>query len=190
MKILTAVEMGAADRWTVDHAGVSLETLMDRAGGTVAAFCLRQYPSATRITVLCGKGNNGGDGLVAARRLSLAGRDVQVVLLAQMADLKGEAANALKLLQAEALAVSVHTIVDEAALHGVDDVIRRSQLLIDAVVGTGFKPLLRGPAAALREIVEGLDTPVVAVDLPSGWDADSMEQEASGAFRADAVVTF
>ena len=63
-------------------------------------------------------------------------------------------------------------------------------LLIDAVVGTGFKPPLRGLAASLREMVEGLDVPVVAVDLPSGWDANSMEQTADGAFRADAVVTF
>jgi len=63
-------------------------------------------------------------------------------------------------------------------------------LLVDAVVGTGFKPPLRGLAAVLREIIEGLDVPVVAVDLPSGCDADSMEQEVEGAYRADAVVTF
>ena len=63
-------------------------------------------------------------------------------------------------------------------------------LLIDAVVGTGFKPPLRGLAASLREMVEELDAPVVAVDLPSGWDANSMEQTAGGSFRADAVVTF
>jgi len=65
-----------------------------------------------------------------------------------------------------------------------------SDLLIDAVVGTGFKPPLRGLAVSLRDMVEKLDVPVVAVDLPSGWDADSMEQKAEGAFRADAVVTF
>ena len=62
--------------------------------------------------------------------------------------------------------------------------------MIDAVVGTGFKPPLRGLAAALREMVARLNVPVVAVDLPSGWDADSMEQTVEGAFRADAVVTF
>ena len=61
---------------------------------------------------------------------------------------------------------------------------------MDAVVGTGFKPPLRGLAAGLREMVEGLDVPVVAVDVPSGWDSDSMEQTVEGAYRADAVVTF
>jgi NAD(P)H-hydrate epimerase len=69
-------------------------------------------------------------------------------------------------------------------------VISGAELLIDALVGTGFKPPLRGTAVVLREMVETLDTPVVAVDLPSGWDADSMGQESPGAFRANAVVTF
>ena len=72
MKILTAAEMGAADGRTAEEAGVSLQDLMESAGRAVAAFCLRQYPAAKRITVLCGKGNNGGDGLVAARLLAQA----------------------------------------------------------------------------------------------------------------------
>ena len=63
-------------------------------------------------------------------------------------------------------------------------------LVIDAVVGTGFKPPLRGLAAVAQELLAESDVPVVAVDLPSGWDADSMEEKAEGAFRADAVVTF
>jgi NAD(P)H-hydrate epimerase len=86
--------------------------------------------------------------------------------------------------------VIVDEVVEEAALKACAPLIRDAELLIDAVVGTGFKPPLRGLAVLLREIVEGLDTPVVAVDLPSGWDANSMEQTADGAFRADAVVTF
>jgi ADP-dependent NAD(P)H-hydrate dehydratase / NAD(P)H-hydrate epimerase len=79
---------------------------------------------------------------------------------------------------------------DETALRELGDVLGDAELLVDAVVGTGFKPPLRGLAVVLREIVEGLSVPVVAVDLPSGWDADSMEQEMDGAYRADAVVTF
>ena len=65
-----------------------------------------------------------------------------------------------------------------------------ADLLIDAVVGTGFKPPLRGLAAAVRELVAKADAAVAAVDLPSGWDADSTEETADGAYRADAVVTF
>ncbi len=73
MKILTAMEMGAVDRLTAEKFGVSLETLMEAAGGAVAKFCLRQYFATERVVVLCGKGNNGGDGFVAARVLAQAG---------------------------------------------------------------------------------------------------------------------
>src|SRR6185437_4809658 len=107
MKILTAAEMGAADRRTEDESGVSLATLMESAGRAVAAFCLRQYPAANRITVFCGKGNNGGDGLVAARVLAEAGKMVRVALLGRTSDLKGEAAGALARLQSEASEVSL-----------------------------------------------------------------------------------
>jgi ADP-dependent NAD(P)H-hydrate dehydratase / NAD(P)H-hydrate epimerase len=189
MKILTAEEMGAADRRTADQFGVPLASLMESAGCAVAQFCLRQYPSVRVGAVLCGKGNNGGDGLVAARVLLQAGWQVRVVLLGRMDELTGEAAEALKRLRCEASAVTVDEAVDEAGLRSCE-ALRDAGVLIDAVVGTGFKPPLRGLAVTLREIVEGLNQPVVAVDLPSGWDANSMEQSAAGSFRADAVVTF
>src|SRR5690242_3948282 len=134
MKILTAAEMGVADRRTVEKAGVSMESLMEAAGHAVAAFCLRRYPKADRLIVLCGKGNNGGDGLVAARLLALAGRTVQVALLGAASDLKGEAAEALARLDAESVEVEFREIADEAALSSA---LGGEDLLIDAVVGTG-----------------------------------------------------
>jgi ADP-dependent NAD(P)H-hydrate dehydratase / NAD(P)H-hydrate epimerase len=188
MKILTAAEMGAADRRTAEEFGVPLVELMEAAGRSVAAFCLRQYSGAMRVTVLCGKGNNGGDGFVAARVLAGAGKAVRVVLLGRGNEVKGEAAGALRRLRDEASSVVVDEVGDEAGLKACR--LGEAELLVDAVVGTGFKPPLRGLAASLREMIEGLDVPVVAVDLPSGWDADSMEQEVGGAYRADAVVTF
>jgi NAD(P)H-hydrate epimerase len=190
MKVLTAEEMGAADRRTTDEFGVPLETLMERAGGAVAAFCLRQYGAASRVTVLCGKGNNGGDGFVAARVLAQAGRTVLVVLLGRLDEVTGEAAVALGRLRSEVSFVDVYEVVDEAGLQGCAQALGVADLLIDAVVGTGFKPPLRGIAVSLREMVEKLTVPMVAVDLPSGWDANSTGQTADGAFRADAVVTF
>src|SRR6185437_13048489 len=110
MKILTAAEMGAADRRTVEQSKVALGTLMEAAGGAVAAFCLRQYAAAGTITVLCGKGNNGGDGLVAARLLAIAGRTVHVVLLGFGSDLKGEAAEALARFRAERVEISIREV--------------------------------------------------------------------------------
>ena len=190
MKILTAAEMGAADRRTVEEFGVPLGDLMETAGGAVAGFCLRRYWAAESVTVLCGKGNNGGDGFVAARVLAGAGWTVRVVLLGRMDEVKVEAAGALGRLRGEASGVVVREVVDEAGLAACGDVLGDAELLVDAVVGTGFKPPLRGLAARLREMVGGLMTPVVAVDVPSGWDSDSMEQTVEGAYRADAVVTF
>ena len=204
MKILTSAEMVATDRRTAAEFGVSFETLMEQAGGAVAKFCLRQYPWVRRVAVLCGKGNNGGDGFVAARTLARAGKTVRVVLLGAANEVKGEAAAALAQLETAGShawsahvgagvadmgkgSVSLAEVRDESGLAGV---LGGAELVIDAVVGTGFKPPLRGLAVSLKEMVDRIQAPVIAVDLPSGWDADSMEQHSPGSFRADAVVTF
>jgi NAD(P)H-hydrate epimerase len=190
MKILTAAEMGETDRRTAGEFGVPLATLMENAGTAVAKFCLRRYPAAERVVVLCGKGNNGGDGLVAARVLAEAGVGVEVLLLGRKDEVKDEAAGALERLPAEAQGVRLREVVDEAALAEMREDLESAELILDAVVGTGFKPPLRGLAAAARDAIAKVDARVVAVDLPSGWDADSVEQKAGGAYRADAVVTF
>jgi NAD(P)H-hydrate epimerase len=190
MEILTSEEMGAADRRTAEQFGVPLAKLMENAGRAVAGFCLHQYPAAERVTVLCGKGNNGGDGFVASRLLAHAGVDVRVVLLGRADEVKGEAAQALKRIQDEASSAILYEVTDEAALRELWDAAGDADLIVDAVVGTGFKPPLRGLAVVLRDLIAKADAPVVAVDLPSGWDADSMAQTADGAYRADAVVTF
>src|ERR1039458_4733390 len=102
MEILTSAEMGAADRRKAAEFGVPLQTLMENAGAAVAGFCLRRYSAAERVVVLCGKGNNGGDGMVAARMLAAAGVAVAVVLLGGEDEVKGDAAGALRRLRAEA----------------------------------------------------------------------------------------
>src|SRR5215813_9162908 len=92
MKIVSAAEMREIDRVTSERFGVPSHTLMENAGTAVADFVLRQYPSAKKVAVMCGKGNNGGDGFVAARRLREASREVSVIFLANPAELKGDAA--------------------------------------------------------------------------------------------------
>ena len=190
MQILSSAEMRATDRRTAEKFGVPLKTLMENAGAAVARFCLRQYPVAKRVVVLCGKGNNGGDGMVAARLVAGAGAGVTVLLLGRREEVKGDAAEVLRRLSAGAGGVQLREVVDEAGLAGVGEDFESADLIIDAVVGTGFKPPLRGLASAVRELVTKATAPVVAVDLPSGWDADSLEQKVDGAYRADAVVTF
>src|SRR6185312_6413743 len=187
MLILTAEEMRAADRATTERFGVPSIDLMHHAGAAEARFIEREFAECSRITVLCGKGNNGGDGFVVARALAAAGRDIRVLLLGDPGDLKGDAKTAFREMK-----INPVLALDAAALESAEvrALLTEADLLVDAVVGTGFKPPLRGVAAALRDHVNVLKTPVVAVDLPSGWDADSREFAVQGAFRADAVVTF
>lgn len=187
MHILSSADMREADRRTAEEFKLPLDTLMENAGVAVGRFCLREYATARKVVVLAGKGNNGGDGFVAARVMAVAGKQVEVLLLGRADEVKGEAATALARLRREAPGLKLHEIADSAEAHAA---IASADLLIDAVVGTGFKPPLRGLAAALRDLVEAANAPVVAVDLPSGWDADSTAQNADGAYRADAVVTF
>src|SRR5580692_391692 len=93
MKIVSAAEMREIDRSTSERFGVPSLTLMENAGSAVARFVLSDYPQAERVSVICGKGNNGGDGFVAARKLLEAGRAVRVLLLCHPEDLRGDAAH-------------------------------------------------------------------------------------------------
>jgi len=185
MKILTADEMRAADRLTIERYGIPSLDLMRNAGAAVARFILREFPRHRNIGVLCGKGNNGGDGFVAARHLKAAGCNVSVLLLGDPGHLKGDAKAAFDEMDLTPLPAP-----DESALEAAGALLDSADLLVDAVVGTGFKPPLRGVAAALRDWVNASTTPIVAVDLPSGWDADARDFTVEGAFRASAVVTF
>jgi NAD(P)H-hydrate epimerase len=195
MKILTAAEMRAADAATTAEHGIPSMSLMENAGAAVARFVLQQLSEAARdrmrIVVLCGKGNNGGDGFVAARILAEAGCDVAVLLLGRAADVKGDARTALERLSAADL-VPLEA-PDEAALarREITELLSGADLFLDAMLGTGFRPPMRGIAVDLGEwLTAHRETSVVSVDLPSGWDADSREMQQQGAYRSDAVVTF
>jgi NAD(P)H-hydrate epimerase len=190
MKVLTAAEMGAVDKATA-RAGVPLQDLMEHAGASVASFCLRQFPEAARVLVLCGRGNNGGDGFVAARLLAGEGVGVRVLLAGSMEGIRGEAAEAMKQLIETTDEGVLEEIGDDATVEELAELLGEADLLVDAVFGTGFKgPMRAGVAINLRNAVARVEVPVVAVDLPSGWDADSYEETVEGSFRADAVVTF
>jgi len=189
MQILTAAEMKATDARTIAD-GIPMEHLMQAAGEAVAAFCLIQYPLAARVMVLCGKGNNGGDGLVAARLLAAQGVGVRVLLVGLQAEMHGSAKEALDQLKKATSDDIVAELLEGVTAEEVAEILAEADLLVDAVVGTGFTPPLRGVATVLREAVGMVNVPVLAVDVPSGCDADSVEVTAAGAFRADAVVTF
>lgn len=186
MKIVTAAEMRDIDRLTSVRFGVPLLTLMENAGTAVADFVMSYWPSAKRIGVVCGKGNNGGDGFVAARKLQQTGREVRVLLLAQPSELRGDAAEMFsKLPVSPVIAASSQELKREQAREVLD-----ADVLLDAILGTGFRPPVSGLYAEAIELLNAERAPVVAVDIPSGADADVMGEQTGAVARVDEVVTF
>jgi NAD(P)H-hydrate epimerase len=184
MKVLTAAAMREVDRRTIE-LGIPGIVLMENAGQRVVEFLAERYAplAGQRIAVLCGKGNNGGDGMVVARQLftRFHPRALHVVLLAAPEDLKGDAAANYRMLEACGCPI-VREIPAEA---------RYATLVIDALLGTG----IAGPATgrmldAIREINNGFPlAKVVAVDIPSGLPSD--QHDTVGEYvRADQTVTF
>ena len=170
MKIVTAAEMREIDRITMEKYGVPSLTMMENAGTAVAEFVLQEYPEAKRIGVICGKGNNGGDGLVAARKLHEAGKQVEVLLLADPAELKGEAAAMFKKLPVKAVVARNEKELESEAAQRVFE----ADALVDAIFGTSFKP----PVSEFHKEVCGKISVswerCVAVDIPSGVDSDTV----------------
>src|SRR5580698_5008233 len=140
MQVLSAAEMQACDRATTERFGIPSIQLMRAASAAVAAFARQQFPRARRVTVVCGKGNNGGDGMMAARLLADAGLEVTTLLLGAPENLTGDAAvawgelNSLKNCQ-------VHVVTDAKTLAKHSDALN-ADLIVDSVLGTGFKPPL------------------------------------------------
>jgi NAD(P)H-hydrate epimerase len=190
MHILSAAEMQACDRVTTERFGVPSIELMRTASAAVAAFAREQFPAARRVTVLCGRGNNGGDGMMATRLLAEAGLDVTTLLLGAPERLGPNVEKAWSELLRSAVPRSVRVVEKAEQLEAHADALR-ADLLVDAVVGTGFKPPLKGLALAALEWVKGSQAPILAVDLPSGWPADETAVTVAGpVFPADAVITF
>jgi ADP-dependent NAD(P)H-hydrate dehydratase / NAD(P)H-hydrate epimerase len=186
MKIVTAAEMREIDRVTSARFGVPSLTLMENAGTAVAEFVLSQYPSAKRIGVICGKGNNGGDGFVVARKLQESGKEAGVTLLASNSELKGDAAQMFAKLPVTATQVRTK---DELK-RGPASEIFETEILIDAILGTGFRPPVSGLYAESIAALNASTATVVSVDIPSGADADVMGEQTGAVARSDAIVTF
>jgi NAD(P)H-hydrate epimerase len=168
---------------------------MENAGSAVACFVLSDYPQAERVGIVCGKGNNGGDGFVVARKLVEAGRAVRVLLLCDPEELRGDAAVMFqKLVQTLRPLKNAPLIVRDASGLDSSDAaeIFAADVIVDAILGTGFRPPVSPLYAAAIGKMNAASAPVVAVDIPSGADADAMRPRnvPGNAARADAIVTF
>lgn len=187
MRLAISEEMRAMDRRATEEFGIPSIVLMENAALRVVEYLERVHASLNgkSIAVLCGKGNNGGDGLAIARHLHTRfGAAVSVSLLADAASLKGDAA--ANLAMAEKCGVPIAVSANLAAEAARD--LGRADIIVDAVFGTGFHGAASGAAAAAIEAANASGRPIVAVDVPSGVDADTGHVEGP-AIRADATVT-
>lgn len=194
MKIATPQQMRELDRAAIEDRGIPGRVLMARAGAAAAAAAKELLSPAVPdplVVILAGKGNNGGDGLVAARLLGDAGIRTRTFLLARGRELKGDAAlNLVRLLKKRYPLIEVR---GEEGLPGLESALADAAVIVDGIFGTGFQ----GPARGLSARVIGLanhasrrlDPPrVLAIDIPSGLDGESGRKEGE-AIRADRTVT-
>ncbi|HWP85194.1 MAG TPA: NAD(P)H-hydrate dehydratase [Terriglobia bacterium] len=191
IKVLTARQMRETDRVTIEEMGVPGMVLMENAGRSVVAALERRFPALAeeRIAILCGKGNNGGDGLVVARHLRMRGHRPLVVLLADPAALAGDARANYDLLLKHGITLAVARDAREWA--GLGRELNAATLLVDAILGTG----LSGPVEGfLLEVIRDVNRSfapeqIVAVDIPSGLGSDSGALLGESV-RAGCTVTF
>ena len=174
-ELLSAEEMGRADALAIAQ-GIPGLTLMENAGGAVALAACGMAPPGTAVAVLCGPGNNGGDGFVAARLLRERGYPVRVGLLGRRDALKGDAA-----IMAQRWGGPVEPL--ETSM------LANAGLLVDALFGAGLSRPLKGIAADVVAAVNGAGTPVVAVDVPSGLDGTT-GASCGAVIKATCTVTF
>lgn len=187
--ILNAAEMREADRRTIESLGIPSFTLMELAGRAVAdeAMLMVDENSPARIVCLCGKGNNGGDGFVAARVLQQYGMQIDVCLVSDPSDLTGDASSHFVLLTRIAEAeegIQIKCIDNVEGVRGFAG----PELYIDALLGTGLSSEVRKPLSGIVDWLNEQKTPVLAVDLPSGLHSDD-GRVLGRAVRADITVT-
>lgn len=176
-QVLACEQVRAFDRYASETLGISLETLMENAGRSLVESLLRHAladAKTTRFAILCGKGNNGGDGFVMARRLTMLGFRADVWTMAPDAAYKGPARTNLAILRRlgdERL--TLRTFDGPDALERFDDSLHRADWLVDALLGTGAGGAPRAPLDVVIERMNRSEKPVFAVDIPSGLDGDT-----------------
>ncbi len=188
MRVLNTRQMREADRRTIEEIGIPSIVLMENAGRQAVAAMEAAFDdlASSQVGVLCGRGNNGGDGFVVARTLIQRGVDVGVFLLGSVSEVTGDARVNLEVLGRIGLTVVEITSAQEWELHFTE--ISECDLVVDAILGTGFRGQLSGLLETVVADVNALGVPVVSIDLPTGLSADTHVVEGT-AIEASMTVT-
>lgn len=196
-RALTRAEVREVDRRAIEELGLPGLVLMENAGlgltrAVLRALADRSAAAPARVAIVCGAGNNGGDGLVLARHLQLAGHDPQVLFCGDRAraDRRGDAG--VNLTVVERAGIALTDVRDGAALRAALRGLAPVALLVDALYGTGLAGPLREPGLSLVGALADCGLPTLAVDIPSGLDCDTGQPVTPGGpvVRALRTVTF
>ena len=188
MLVCTAAQMREIDRTTIEDYGVPGVVLMEAAGrGVVDVICELQNPRDLRVVILCGSGNNGGDGYVVARHLLGRGAVVTVLTLADRANIRGDALINLEIL--ERMQGDIRPLRDAEELMRAEQSLTHAEVVVDALLGTGLNSDVRGQYRRVLERANRCACLKIAVDIPSGLNADN-GKVLGIAFSADHTVTF
>ncbi len=189
--LVTAEEMRNLDRLTIERYRVPGHVLMERAGAGATRVLLELFPylrrRGRRVVVVAGKGNNGGDGFVIARQLRRRKIATDVILLARSAEVSGDAARQLRAYQRGR--TRVVEVAETNGLGALAERLQHADLIVDAILGTGLKSEVRGLLREAIELINAAGVPVLAVDIPSGLDADT-GLPLGAAIQAEATATF
>lgn len=188
MRLLTGNEMEAVERRAVEATGVTLAELMERAGAAVARTAARMAGPGP-VVIVSGKGNNGGDGIVAARLLAESGLRVRLFLTVPTNTLTPEARAAMHRLEQSDKAPTPETLASSEDLAVLRKALSDAILAVDCLFGFNLRGAVRGFAADVIRVLNDADMPVLAVDVPSGVEADTGRIEGE-AMRAAVTVTF
>lgn len=189
MKVASSGQMNEIDKRTINEIGIPGMVLMENASLKVAEEALKSLGNATGRTVyiFAGKGNNGGDAFAVARHLFNRGADTRVFIPANKKDIKNDAAVNLDIL--ERMKVEVLELTDHSQLPPLKAGLKDADLIIDGILGTGFKGKISGILEKVIEIVNSAGKPVISIDIPSGVNGDTGETPGI-CVKADKTVTF
>lgn len=189
MKTVSVKEIREIDSMAIEVLGIPGVVLMENAGREIHQVAVEMLgePGSQKITILCGKGNNGGDGFVAGRHLLNSGYSVDIFLIGKSDEVRGDAGINMNILKRSGFPIL--EVREEGDISKIESSISASSLIIDALLGTGVKGSPEGVLAKIIKTINESSRPILSVDVPSGIDADTGEV-LGVAVKATKTVTF
>lgn len=189
--VMSREEVRAFDAWAINEAGIPGVVLMENAGRSCAEYIVERFAGRqeTKVCIICGTGNNGGDGYVIARHLVNAGFEILVVICGDRVRVKGDARVNLEIIEGIGVSIVGLELLSDNILKHVQEFTAGCNIVVDALLGTGLKGELSNEYVQLITCLNACECPIVAVDIPSGLDCNT-GLPLPVCIEADATITF